>query len=65
MRWLLANDPEATDPEYASKFGIIDRRTANRTRRHEVSFEDPDVVVRDQHVHCPGCKDSQRRSVHA
>jgi hypothetical protein len=65
MRWLQEHDPEAGAHDYASRFGIIDRPAANRARRHEKSFEDPDIVHTAQHVHCGGCKESQRRRVHA
>jgi hypothetical protein len=64
MQWLLEHDPDA-GPAWAASHGIIDATAANRIRRREVSIDDPDIIVREQHIHCPGCKDSQRRHVHA
>jgi hypothetical protein len=65
MRWLKAHDPDAQTGGWAQRHGIVDAAAAKRVRRHEVSFEDPDVIVRDQVIHCPGCKESRRRHVHA
>ncbi len=65
MRWLKANDPDAQTGGYADRHGVIDKPAATRIARLEKSFGDPDIIHTAQHVHCNGCKDSQRRRVHA
>lgn len=65
MRWLRAHDPDAGSPGWARRVGIVDHAVARQVRRFEVSLEDPDVATRDLATHCTGCKESQRRRVHA
>lgn len=65
MQWLKAHDPSSRRSGWARAFGIIDHAAAKQVRRHEVSLQDLDLATRERAVHCNGCKESQRRRVHA